>query len=240
MNLRLLFTLSLFTALQASTISLAQSAPSHDLWQAQLQKYVSASGSVNYTAWKQNMTELQQYLTVLEAAAPQSSWSHNEQLAYWINAYNAYTVKLILTHFPVSSIKEVEQPWDKKFITIAGTAYSLNEIENTILRGKLKEPRIHFAVNCAAKSCPPLLNKAYTATNVQALLEQQARKFVGDTRFNSIAASEVALSNIFNWYRSDFEQSGSLIDYLNKYSQTPISSSASISFKEYDWRLNGK
>lgn len=217
-----------------------QSAPSHQTWHEQLQAYVNASGSVNYQVWKENSTRLDGYLAELESNAPTSSWSRNEQLAYWINAYNAYTVKLILDNYPIRSITDLGTPWDQKFINIGGTSYTLNDIEHKILREKLKEYRVHFAVNCASVSCPPLLNKAYKASNVQQLLDQQARRFINDARYNDIAGPELVLSQIFDWYGADFTKSGTLIEYLNKYAETPIPANASIEFKDYNWNLNGR
>lgn len=217
-----------------------QAAPSHQAWHDQLQAYVSSSGSVNYQEWKQNSSRLDGYLSNLESNAPSSGWSRNEQLAYWINAYNAYTVKLILDNYPIRSITDLGTPWDKKFINIGGTSYSLNDIEHKILREKLKEYRVHFAVNCASVSCPPLLNKAYKSSNVQQLLDQQARRFINDARYNDIAGSELALSKIFDWYGADFKKSGTLIEYLNKYTETPIPADATVGFKDYNWNLNGR
>lgn len=217
-----------------------QAAPSHQSWHDQLQEYVSSSGSVNYQEWKQNSSRLDAYLGELESNAPASSWSRNEQLAYWINAYNAYTVKLILDNYPIRSITDLGTPWDKKFINIGGTSYTLNNIEHNILREKLKEYRVHFAVNCASVSCPPLLNKAYKASNVQQLLDQQARRFINDARYNDIAGSELALSKIFDWYGADFKKSGTLIEYLNQYAETPIPTDATVGFKDYNWNLNGR
>lgn len=217
-----------------------QTAPSHQAWHDQLQAYVSSSGSVNYQEWKQNSARLDGYLAELESNAPSSGWSRNEQLAYWINAYNAYTVKLILDNYPIRSITDLGTPWDKKFINIGGTSYSLNDIEHNILREKLKEYRVHFAVNCASVSCPPLLNKAYKASNVEQLLDQQARRFINDARYNDIAGSELALSKIFDWYGADFKKSGTLIEYLNKYAETAIPADATVGFKDYNWNLNGR
>ena len=169
--------------------------------------------------------------------APQSTWSKEEQLAYWINAYNAFTVKLILDNPSVKSIKDLHggKPWDVKWIKIGTKTYSLNGIENDIIRPQFKEPRIHFAVNCAAKSCPPLLNKAWTAQNLNTNLEQQAKLFINNTKFNQITANEVKVSRIFEWYSSDF---GNLIDYLNKYSSVKINAKAKVTFIDYNWALN--
>jgi len=210
---------------------------SHDQWNTLLSKYVSPTGTVNYGALKKNESKLDAYLNLLEQTPPSSEWSNNKQLAYWINAYNAYTVKLILNNYPVSSITNLHggKPWDQQWINIAGKTYSLNDIEHKIIRPQFKEPRIHFAVVCAAKSCPPLLNKAFTEQNIDQLLDQITKAFINNSVSNTINAKEVQVSKIFDWYGEDF---GDLIGYLNKYSSTKINSGAKISFKDYDWSLN--
>ncbi|MFK7935732.1 MAG: DUF547 domain-containing protein [Saprospiraceae bacterium] len=211
--------------------------PDHGLWNSILQKNVSSSGKVNYAGIKTQKAQLEKYLTDLESNTPQSDWSRNEKLAYWINVYNAYTVKLIVDNYPTKSITDLEggKPWDKKWIKIAGKTYSLNNIENDLIRPRFKEPRIHFAVNCAAQSCPPILNKAWTADNLSRYFNQQAKSFINNSKYNQISANSVTVSKIFDWYGEDF---GNLIDYLNKFSDTKISSDATVNYKEYDWNLN--
>ena len=158
-------------------------------------------------------------------------------MAFWINAYNAYTIVLILDNYPLSSITQLEggKVWDKKWITIGSKRYSLNNIENDILRPQFQDPRIHFAVNCAAKSCPPLHNRAFTASNLDTLLDKQTKAFINDETYNKITKKAVTVSKIFDWYAEDFSD---LIGYLNEYSNTAIQSNAAIKFTEYDWSLN--
>jgi Protein of unknown function, DUF547 len=205
-----------------------------------LTNFVSSSGKVNYAGIKTNRTMLSQATQYFEENPPQSSWSNNQKLAYWINAYNLYTIELVVDNYPVASIKDIAvgKPWDKKFINLAGKTLSLNDIENNIIRKEFNEPRIHFAVNCASISCPKLLNKAYTADNLNALLESQAKRFINDNSMNTLGSTSVEISNIFDWYKVDFIKSGTVIDYLNKYAETSINSNAKISFKEYNWNLN--
>jgi hypothetical protein len=211
--------------------------PSHDAWDKLLQQYVSAAGKVNYAGFKKDKAKLETYLDILQKNAPQNDWSRAEKMAFWINAYNAFTVKLIVDNYPVSSIMKLDggKPWDRKWINIGGKSYSLNNIENDILRPQFKDARIHFAVNCAAKSCPPLLNRAWTAANLESNFEKQARAFINNPNFNKISAKEVEVSKIFEWYASDF---GNLIEYLNKYSATKINANAKVKYREYDWALN--
>ena len=125
--------------------------------------------------------------------------------------------------------------WDKKWIRLGDKTYSLNEIENEIIRPKFDEPRMHFAVNCAAKSCPPLANHAYTEDNLESMLEARTRAFINDPTYNAISASSVRVSRIFDWYGEDFDN---LIEFLNQYSATKIHSDAVVEFQEYDWSLN--
>ncbi len=210
---------------------------SHQAWDGLLKKYVSASGKVDYAGFKTDVSKFDAYLQSLQSNPPQPDWARNEKMAYWINAYNAFTIKLIVDNYPVSSITKLNggKPWDKKWIKIGGKTYSLNNIENDILRPKYKDARIHFAVNCAAKSCPPLLNRAWTADNLISNFEKQAKAFINNPSFNVITANKVQVSKIFDWYGADF---GNLIAFLNKYSTTKISSGAKVEFKEYDWELN--
>ncbi|MCB0567099.1 MAG: DUF547 domain-containing protein [Phaeodactylibacter sp.] len=212
-------------------------APSHKTWDALLQQYVSSAGKVNYKGLLNEKARLQAYLDELAANPVNKGWSRNEKLAYWINAYNAFTVKLILDNYPVSSITDIHdgKPWDMKWIKLGAQTYSLNNIENDIIRPQFKEPRIHFAVNCAAVSCPPLLNHAWEADNINRYLEQQARSFINNPRYNTIRANAVEISKIFEWYASDF---GNIIDYLNHYSETQIGREAKVSYRKYDWELN--
>lgn len=209
----------------------------HSALDALLRQYVSSSGKVNYKGLKSSQAKLDAYLKTLEQNPPQNSWSRNEKLAYWINAYNAYTLKLIVDNYPTSSITNLKggKPWDVKWINIGGKSYSLNNIENDIIRPRFKEPRIHFAVNCAAKSCPPLLNRAWTASNLNSNFEKQTKNFINNSKYNSISTNSVKVSKIFDWYGVDF---GNLIDYLNKYSDTKIDAGAKVEFMEYDWQLN--
>ncbi len=205
-----------------------------------LTNFVSSSGNVNYAGIKTNRTMLSQATKHFEENPPQSSWSSNQKLAFWINAYNLYTIELVVDNYPVASIKDINggKPWDKKFINLDGRTLSLNDIENNIIRKDFNEPRIHFAVNCASISCPKLLNKAYTSGNLNTLLESQTKRFINDNAMNAISEKSAQISNIFDWYKVDFTKNGSVIDFLNKYVNTTINSDAKITYKDYNWNLN--
>ena len=210
---------------------------SHMIFDNLLKKNVSSSGKVNYKGFKNDEKTLNAYLNQLEGTPIGRDWSKNKKMAYWINAYNAYTIKLILKNYPVAKITDLHggKPWDVKWIKLDGRSLSLNNIENDILRPTYKDARIHFAVNCAAKSCPPLLNQAWTSSNLNSNFEKQAKAFINDSKFNVISGSNAEVSKIFEWYAADF---GDLKSYLNKYAKNQIASGTEIKYKEYDWSLN--
>lgn len=222
-----------------STVSekVLDEATDHNKWNALLQKNVSKDGTVNYKAFQKDGKELQSYLDELSARVPNRSWSRNAILAYWINTYNAFTVKLILDNMPIKSIKDINNPWGKKFISLANKKYSLEEIEHEILR-KMDEPRIHFAINCASFSCPNLLNSAYTETKLEQQLNTVAKSFINDKSKNSITANKIEISKIFDWFAGDFKKEGSVISFLNQYSSIKINPKAKLNYKDYNWSLN--
>lgn len=210
---------------------------SHEVWNDLLQKYVSSSGKVNYAGIKKEHNRLTGYLNILAINPPQSSWSRNKQIAYWINAYNAHTVDLIVKNYPISSILKLDggKTWYVKRITIDGKKYSLDDIEKKILIGKFKEPRIHFAINCAAKSCPPLMNKAWKANTINADLERMTRNFINDNNNNSFSKRSAKLSKIFEWYAADFGDTNS---FISKYAPKPITKKTKVTYNDYNWDLN--
>lgn len=216
-----------------------ESIHTHAKWNELLQANVDANGAVNYAAFQENKAQLNAYLKELEKNPVQAGWSRNQIMAYWINAYNAFTVKLIVDNYPVKSIKDLHsgKPWDVKWIKLGKKTYSLNNIENDILRPKYKDARIHFALNCAAKSCPPLLNKAWTAENLEKDLRARTVKFLNNDTYNQINKTSANISQIFNWYAADF---GNLVGFINKHSAVDIGLNTKVNFNEYDWKLNGK
>ncbi|TNE53284.1 MAG: DUF547 domain-containing protein [Bacteroidetes bacterium] len=213
--------------------------PNHDAWSALLKKHVSSSGKVNYKGFKQDKEKLNAYLTDLKEHTPTSSWSAKDKKAYWINAYNAFTIKLVSDKYPIGSIRDLsfngKSAWDHQWIEIGGKKLSLNDIENTKLRKGFHDPRIHFVINCASFSCPILPNKAITSSNIDQMLNQYTKKFLSDTKRNKVAADEVQVSELFKWYSEDF---GDLIKFINKYSSTKVNSNAKISYMTYKWNIN--
>ncbi|MBL7825276.1 MAG: DUF547 domain-containing protein [Saprospiraceae bacterium] len=225
------------TALPLPSIQSTPDIPNHLRLDTLLQKYVDASGRVNYTGLKSEKAALDAYCQSLSDHPVEESWSRHEKMAYWINAYNAYTLKLIVDHYPTKSIMNFDggKTWDVKRIRLGSRSYSLNNIENDIIRPQFKDPRIHFAVNCAAKSCPPLWNHAYTAENLDRALDERTRLFINNAKYNKLDGQSIQVSKIFEWYAADF---GNLITFLNKYADSPIAPVTGIRFQEYDWNLN--
>lgn len=222
---------------------------SHESWDKLLKKHVNSTGFVNYGGFKKDQVELKKYLNMLESNAPAKSWSKDEKLAYWINAYNAFTIQLILDNADqkITSIKDigskikipfVNTPWDVKFINIGGQKMDLNNIEHGIIRKQFKEPRIHFALVCAAKSCPPLRNEAFVASRLDKQLQDQGEKFINDPSKNKITISSAKVSKILDWYGGDFDKSK--VDIINDYSKVKVNKDASVSYMDYNWALNGK
>lgn len=202
-----------------------------------LVNHVSPQGHVNYDSIKKNWSALRDYIASLGEQLPEDSWSQEEKLAYWMNAYNAMTIDLILRNYPTGSIKDIKDPWDQRLWKLGTKWYNLNEIEHQILR-KMGDARIHFGINCASFSCPPLLNEAFTADKVDSQLEQLAISFVNDSKRNTITADRVDISKIFTWFSKDFKTDGSVVDFLNKYANTQINDNAKVRYMDYDWNLN--
>lgn len=209
----------------------------HMPFDALLQKHVSDQGNVNYKGIKNEWKNLRSYIASLGNNMPTNEWSKEEKLAYWINAYNAMTIDLILRNYPVASIKDIKDPWKQRLWQLQDKWYNLDEIEHQIIR-KMGEPRIHFALVCAAVSCPKLYNKAFTADNLEAALTKLTKEFLADTSKNTISPNEIRISKIFNWFAKDFKQNGSLIDFLNNYTDVNIASNAKKRFSDYNWDLN--
>jgi len=209
----------------------------HSAWNSLLQKYVSKEGLVNYRGFAKDTQKLDDYLQLLSKNKPTKDWSVQEQLAYYINSYNANTVKLILNNYPTKSIKDIDGAWTKEIVNIGDVKISLGGIENSILR-KMNEPRIHFAINCASISCPKLLNEAFTASKINEQLDKVTKDFINSDK-NDIAKNSVKLSSIFDWYKKDFIADGkTILDYVNKYSDVKVASGTAISYKDYNWNLN--
>lgn len=239
------------TSAPHSTARAVATAPvDHSTFDKLLKKYVNAQGLVNYKGWKTDQAAFNQYLQFLSKNPPAATWSKAEQMAYWINAYNAYTIRLVLDHYPLQSIKDigtkiqipfVTTPWASKFFSIGGTKMSLDNIEHGTLRKKFNDPRIHFALVCASISCPRLRNEAYTAAKLDSQLEDQGRDFLRDPTKNKPGKATAQLSKYFDWYKGDWTENGQTVaSWVNKYATTKMDNSTQISYLDYNWNLNAQ
>jgi hypothetical protein len=235
----------LLAVLLLGSITLRAADPvSHSEWDALLKKYVSSTGKVDYEGMKTDKAKLQKYCDLLSDNKPKSTWTSDQKKAYWMNAYNAFAVLLIVKNYPVESIKDIgswtKEVWDMKFFKIGGVDMSLSHIEHKILRVDFTDPRIHAGINCASYSCPNLYNKAFTEENVDEALTKLMKDFVNDKSKNKISESSIQISEIFKWFKEDFTKGQTLIEFLNKYSNVTIKSDAKVSYMKYNWSLNKK
>lgn len=239
----------------------------HVAWNALLAKHVAwnstgTTSTVDYAGFKNDQFELKTYLAKTSAVSESEFklWTINEQRAFLLNAYNAYTVDLILTKYPdIKSIKDLGSlfgsPWSKPFFNLLGKKRSLDDVEHKLLRGSknFDEPRIHFAANCASIGCPALRPEAFKSNNLDAQLEDQTKRFLSDRTRNRFEKSKdtLLLSSIFKWYGEDFEKgknANSLHEFLARYAGSLgmtqsekarlANKQINIEFLEYDWSLN--
>jgi hypothetical protein len=225
-----------------ASITFASPRANHSIWNELMQEYVTPAGKVDYKNLKINKNKVSAYLKELKAHTPGTDWSNDEKTAYYINMYNAYTIQFIISKYPVKSPKDISYSgkdiWHLKLVELGDKKMTLTNVED-ILRG-YGDPRIHFAINCGAVSCPRLLNKAYEAKTLNQDLTLQTKRFINDTSKNIIKEKKIQISKIFEWYAVDFktEKTG-VIDFINKYSKVQISPKAKIEFLPYSWTLNG-
>jgi len=185
------------------------------------------------------------------AALPVSRYNRDEQLAYWINLYNAATLQVVAAHYPVASIRDIDispgwfadGPWDAGLVTVEGEALTLNDIEHRILRPLWRDPRIHYAVNCASLGCPNLAAVAYRGAEIDRQLEQAARAYVNHPSGVSLDGGRVVVSKIYDWFLEDFGGSTEgLLAHLRRYAGAPLAGRLaeveSIDGTAYDWTLN--
>jgi hypothetical protein len=209
-----------------------------------LQKHVDKQGNVDYKGLKTDEAKLDMYMEYLAATSPDKTWSVNKQKAFWINAYNAYTLKIILENYPLKSITKIKKKgktaWKIPFVKVGNKLYTLDHIEHKILRKNLFDPKIHVGVNCASISCPKLSNIAFTEENIEAELTRLMNDFVNDPSKNKLSKKKVQISSIFDWFKEDFTKNNSVIYYLNTFSEIEINSNAKINYLKYDWSLNSK
>jgi hypothetical protein len=218
---------------------------SHAEFDGVLKAYVNDEGMVDYAGLKSNRSALDGYLAKTGAVSEIDfdSWAREQRLTFLINVYNAETLKLIIDHYPVKSIKKIGglfgQPWDVESVILFGKKTTLNTIEHEILRPRYKEPRVHFAIVCAAMGCPPLRNRAFTPENLDKQLDARGRLFLSQENKNKLDGSTLFLSPIFDWFREDFTVGGTLQEFVAPFFPMDIKGkNLKIKFTAYDWSLN--
>ena len=226
----------------------------HSLFTTLLQNHVTDEGLVDYDAFAASEA-FDEYLDLLDQVDP-TALSRNSQLALWLNAYNAWTIELINLHNERESIRNINKtlglaikgPWTQPLATVGGVTYTLDDIEHGIIRKEFDDPRIHFALVCAAVSCPPLRREAYIGTHLNEQLNDQSRRFLlhsPEKNRVDIANNTVYLTKVFDWYAKDFGKNDTeIVRYLARFfppgpERTFLASgTARIRFTDYDWTLN--
>jgi hypothetical protein len=234
-----------------------------DSYRDLLAKYVTAGSSgislVDYSKWKKNKADLQRlgaYLASLQSQRP-SAMERGQAFVFWVNLYNAATLKILLDNYPVKSIRDIKStgtglldfkasfgPWRTKLLTVEGQSLSLDNIEHDILRPKFRDPRVHYAVNCASIGCPNLKRTPWTAKALEADLEAAARAYINHPRGVSIGPDgSVRVSSVYHWFREDFGGGDQgVITHLQKYAKPELAaklgSKTAIAGHDYDWSLN--
>jgi len=226
----------------------------HSAWDAMLKEYVDADGHLNrvdYAAWKRESRDgLLNYIAQMEQVDV-ASLTRAEQYAFWVNLYNSVTVALILRHYPVDSIRDIDislgffsnGPWGAKLVEIGGVKLSLDNIEHDILRVNWDDSRVHYAVNCASVGCPNLARDAYTGDKLDAQLDAAARAYIASPRGLRFDGGRATASKIYSWYDEDFGNSeAGIIKHMRRYAEGEtaerLAGLSSIDDYEYDWGLN--
>ena len=221
----------------------------HASWGSFLSKYLSArEDGLNVVAYAAvtdtDKNQLNDYIAAL-SEVDVTTLNADEQLAFWINLYNAVTVRLIVEEQPKSSIRKLKKPWDTPRVTVNGVALTLNNIESGIIRPIFNDARIHYAVNCASVGCPNLVMVPYTGATLEAMLNASARAYVNHPRGVRVVGRGVTVSKIYGWYREDFgADEAAVLDHIRKHADQDLKESlegkSSISNYEYSWKLNNR
>ena len=221
---------------------------SHELFDQVLQEHVDEKGRVNYTKLKANPEKFEAYLDLLASANP-AELSYNEQLTFWVNAYNALVIKGVLNHYPITSVRKVKLFngfFSRLKFQAANKMYTLDEIEHGIIREEFADPRAHFVLVCASSSCPPLWTRAYTAETIEEGLETATLNFIRNPEQVKInrAKRSISVSKIFKWYEDDFKEGyDGVLDFLADYlppedAEYLESTEVKLHYLDYDWTLN--
>ena len=252
-------TIALWLGLLATA---AAAEPDPERWDALLSRYVAPGpdgvNRVDYAIWKASAADraaLDGYIAALEAARI-SGLSRQEQIAAWVNLYNAATIRVVLARYPVRSIRDILSegagfnpkalvgPWLTKVVTVEGKRLSLDEIENAILRRRFADPRIHYALNCASIGCPNLMARAWRGATLDADLDAAARAYINSSRGVSVSTRGLRLSSIYDWYARDFGGDAQLRVHLERYASPELAAriraTPAIAGYGYDWTLNDR
>lgn len=208
-----------------------------EIYAGVLQKHVNERGNVDYRKLKTDLAGLDAYLDYLALHPPSQDSRRVDSLAYFINLYNAATLRLVAENYPVSSIQEIDDPWNKKFVRSGNKLLSLQQIEHQILRS-MDEPRVHFAINCASVSCPPLLNQPFYSEKIEQQLDVVTRNFITNDTYNDLDAEPLRLSRIFDWYKEDFGGSEGVVLFISKYIGRDLDVNLPLTYSKYNWQLN--
>ncbi|WP_405371126.1 DUF547 domain-containing protein [Nonlabens sp. Asnod2-A12] len=227
----------LIILLIASTGTAQNLSSFHNKLDSFLGKHVK-SGKVDYSAIHADRSELDQLVSLSQEIRVKTSSASDFQ-AFWINAYNLHVIKGLVDNYPISSPLDKSGFFDKTKYSIAGENITLNDIENKMLRAKFKDARFHFVLVCGAVGCPPLISKAYLPATLNAQLEQQTKLAINNDKFIK-PGKKVAVSQIFEWYKADFEQDGKTLDFINKYRKEPFAAKTKITYYPYNWKINKK
>jgi hypothetical protein len=239
-TIRLLFCFTL--SLAAATTAFGQKSDWVASYNTLLGKYVTAGG-VKYAEWKANAADMQAIQGVVDGISKEnvSAMGKQQQLAFYVNAYNAWILHEALGKYPTKSVKDVLFTFfTGKRITVAGQQMSFNALEKDTIRSKFNDPRVHFALNCASRSCPPLNRTAFSADKLDGQFEALAKGYVNSehgVKFNT-GTKLAELSKIFDWYKDDFKADGGAIAFINKRRSTPLPADAKTTYQDYDWGLN--
>ncbi len=221
-------------------------AETHGEWEATyadlLEKYVHPSG-VDYKSWHANKEDLAALAAVVETMGQvdAKALGRDDQLAFYINAYNAWMLHLVFEHYPVKSVTQIRPDFgvfSQKLITVNGAPASLDDLEKGLILKGFKDSRAHFAVNCASIGCPPLQARPFTGANLDQELDAASAAFVNSPLGVKVEGNTLSLSKIFEWYKADFDPDGGLAGFVQKYRTGSVPTNPKIVFHHYDWGLN--
>lgn len=233
----------------------AKPEPDYSAWTTLLRRYYDPASGMNYAALKARDLGTLQNLRNALAKVDVKSLSRDQQLAYWINVYNVNSTAIVAEKYPVESIRDLSTDpiirlnvFDKKVVPFGNGKISLNDVENTYIREGFKDPRIHFAINCAAKSCPPIRKEAYVGARVQAQLDDQTRTFLNGPKGMRISGDTVHVTKIMDWFEKDFRNwAGGVPNFLRKYASPEnrkkldaAGDDLDIDYDDYDWSVNSR